>query len=155
MPRVHHVKKARKDNPAVKAGEPYYWWKPRYGSKRCSATYPKPSQVVSSAFLSEVYAIQEELQEITDPQELDELAERVSQLRDECEDSLYNMPDHLQDTSESGQLLQARVDALESWHDELDHMDTEIDEELTGGDRDDRIEEIINEIQSIDCPVEE
>lgn len=155
MPRVHFVKKARKDNRVVKAGESYYWWKPRYGGKRYSATYPKPSQVVSSAFLSEVYAIQEELVEISYPEELDELRERVSELREECEYSLGNMPEHLQETSTSGELLQARIDSLESWYDELDRIDIEIDEELTGEERDNRIEEILSEITATECPVAE
>jgi len=155
MARVHFVKKARKDNPAVKAGQSYYWWKHRYGSKQYSATYPKASQTTSSPFLSEVYAIQEELAVIADPKDLEGLLDRISESRDQCEDSLYNMPDHLQDSSESGQLLQARIDSLDSWYSELDGIDTEIDEELSEEDREKRLAEILEEIQSVECPVEE
>ena len=43
MPRVHHVKSARKDNPVAKKGESYYWWKFRYGGKRYSKT-PRPGR---------------------------------------------------------------------------------------------------------------
>lgn len=155
MPRVHFVKKARKDNRAVKAGESYYWWKPQYGGKRYSATYPKPSQVVSSPFLAEIYSIQEGLVEIVDPEALEGFLERISESREQCEESLYNMPQHLQDTSESGQLLQTRIDSLESWREELEQIDIAIDEELTGENRDDKIKEILSEITSVECLVTE
>ena len=43
MPRVNYVKKARKNNPAVKRGESYFWWKFRYGGKQYSKTRPRQS----------------------------------------------------------------------------------------------------------------
>jgi len=61
MVRVHYVKKARKDNPAVKAGEPYYWWQFYRGQKQYSATYPRRSQVTNGLW-STVYAAQESIQ---------------------------------------------------------------------------------------------
>ena len=60
MPRVTHVKKARKDHPGgIKKGESYYWWKFRYGGKRYSKVYPRPSQLTNSDKLSRVYAAEE------------------------------------------------------------------------------------------------
>ncbi len=57
MPRVTHVKKARKDNPVCKAGESYYWWKFRYGGKRYSLTRPRPSQLTQSAYFGGLRAL--------------------------------------------------------------------------------------------------
>lgn len=55
MPRVHHVKKARKDNPAVSKGQPYYHWQRYRSRKQYSATYPKRSQLTSSGKLATIY----------------------------------------------------------------------------------------------------
>jgi len=41
MPRVHFVKKARKDNSAAKAGESYYWWKFRYRGRRPTRSWAR------------------------------------------------------------------------------------------------------------------
>ena len=64
MPKVHHVKKARKDNRAVKKGESYYWWKFAYSSKRYSKTYPKASQLTQSDKLSRYYEAQETVDDL-------------------------------------------------------------------------------------------
>lgn len=67
MPRVHYVKKARKDNPAVKAGEPYYWWKFRYGGKRYSRTRPTRSQLTQSDKLARIYSCEDSIWAISTP----------------------------------------------------------------------------------------
>jgi hypothetical protein len=59
MPKVNHVKCARKDNPEhdIKAGESYYWWSMMQGSrgvKHYSKTYPKRSQLTNSDFFKPV-----------------------------------------------------------------------------------------------------
>ena len=69
---------------------------------------------------------------------------------DECEESLENMPESLRETSASGETLQERIDALGEWIDELDGIDTDIDEDLKGEDREERHQEIINEIEETD-----
>ena len=120
MPRVYHVKKARKKNPVVDVGESYFWWKHAFGPKQFSKTRPKASQVTGSAFLSTFYGLQEELEAgyFSDFESLeaqrDELVTQLQDLHDECESSLENMPEHLQDTSESGVLLTERIDELDS-----------------------------------------
>lgn len=67
MTKAHFVKKAAKDNPAVKKGEPYWWWKfmvgGRGGPKHYSATRPRPSQLTQSEFLSAIYSQQEDLED--------------------------------------------------------------------------------------------
>ena len=87
MPRVHYVKKSRKDNPAVKKGESYYHWKFAYSPKRYSKTRPRPSQLTQSYKLSRYYEAQEaiedadahgDIQELIDT--LNEQAENVRQI---------------------------------------------------------------------------
>lgn len=113
MPRLHFVKKARKDNPAVKAGESYYWWKFRYAGKRYSKERPRRSQLTQSAYLGTVYDLEDALVAFGDAADTEGLVLDLDNLRDECENSLDNMPQILQETSESGMLLQERIDALE------------------------------------------
>jgi hypothetical protein len=67
MPRVHHVKKARKDNPVAKRGESYYWWKFRYGGKHYSLTRPKASQLTQSPYLAIIYDASDEWGNVNDP----------------------------------------------------------------------------------------
>ena len=157
--KVHFVKKARKDYPedGIKKGESYYWWKPRYGGIRRSKTYPSRQELTQSEFLCRVYDIEDELssieidiegknkeeieQEIRDT--LESIISEIEELRDECEDKLYNMPEQLQDTSEAGILLQERIDALEDWISELEAIDISIED---NDDIQERLEEILDEI---------
>ena len=94
MPRVHHVKSARKDNPVAKKGESYYWWKFRYGGKRYSKTPPKPSQLTQSPYFSSIRSLVEmiEEQEVRDEDMLNDLKEQVrdelESIQSECQDSL-------------------------------------------------------------------
>ena len=127
MPRVTHVKKARKDNPVCKKGESYYWWKFRYGGKRYSLTRPRASQLTQSAYFSTLYSIQEMVEDWSgeaDDMEgfIDEVRDQITELRDETQGSLDNMPESLQ-YSPTGELLQERVDALENAESELDCID--------------------------------
>ena len=61
MPRIHHVKSARKNYPSagIKKGDSYYWWKFRYSSRQLSKTPPRASQLTQSEFLSQVYDLQD------------------------------------------------------------------------------------------------
>ena len=130
MPRVHHVKHAAKDNPVAKKGEPYYWWKFRYSGKQFSKTPPRPSQLTQSEFLSTMYGAQEDLEDainqgstVADLEAAkDALLETIEELRDMSQNSLDNMPDQLQE-GDTGQMLQERVDAMDSWESDLDSID--------------------------------
>jgi hypothetical protein len=119
MPRVTHVKAARKDNQVCKKGESYFWWKFRYGGKRYSLKYPRPSQLTQSAYYGTVRSLSETLedQNIQANDELvsarDDIVSELENLRDETQESLDNMPDSLQ-YSPTGELLQERVDAVEN-----------------------------------------
>ena len=165
MPKVHFVKKARKDYPeaGIKKGESYYWWKFRYGGIQRSKTFPKKWQLTRSEFLSRVYQIEDELDNIDviiegkKPEEveteiqsfIDEITMEIDELKDECQEKLDNMPEQLQDSSDAGVLLQERIEALGNWIDCLESIDISIDEELKGEDLEDRVNEILGEIS--DC----
>lgn len=155
MARVQTVKKARKAYPefGIKKGDTYYWWKFRFGSVHKSKTYPKPSQLTQSAFLGTLYGIQESLSFDRDDlgASVETLTSEIEQLRDECQDSLDNMPEHLQDTSSSGELLTERIEALEEWANELEGIDLEIDEDLSKKEKEARINEIVDELEACEC----
>lgn len=151
MPRVHFVKKARKDNPraGVKKGESYYWWSNRLpgrkaGIKHYSKTPPKPSQVTGNPYVAATLSIEEDFaglpQDVSTIEELEsvaeslqDLAQQAEELGEEQEEKLRNMPQGLQE-GDTGQLLQSRVDgcsdmaeALRSAADEISGF--EIDED--------------------------
>ena len=162
--KVYHVKKARKDYPeaGIKKGESYYWWKPRFWGVRRSKTYPSRQELTQSDFLCRVYDIEDEIAEglevdiEDDPSEIESEIENwlmniiseIEELISECEDKLYNMPEQLQDTSEAGILLQDRIDALDNWINDLEDVDISIDEDLSEEELQDRVDEILEEIQS-------
>lgn len=157
MPRVTSVKRARKgftagDGVKVKKGDPYYWWKFRFGGKHTSTTYPKRSQLTRSGFLSQLYGIQDSLGAIEAgdgmESEVGDITTEIGDLRDECQGSLDNMPEHLQESSSSGELLQERVDAMDEWISELEGIDYSVDEELDEDEKQTRYEEILEEIQN-------
>ena len=137
MPRVTFVKKARKDNVAVMKGESYYHWAfmigGRGGPKHYSATRPLPSQLTSSAYLSQAYSLTESLpDEITTKDDWealrDELSCLIEDLGSECMTSLDNMPEGLQQ-GDTGQLLQERSDACDNAIAELENIEFDDDDE--------------------------
>ena len=123
MPRVHFVKKARKDNPIVKKGESYYWWKFRFGGKRYSKTRPKRSQLTQSSFLANLWDLEDSIPNEMSEEDVNSFISELEALKEECEYSLDNMPEQLRDTSESGYLLRERIDNLDDWINELYSID--------------------------------
>lgn len=128
MPTVTHVKRAQKDNAVCKKGESYYHWSFRYGGKHMSLTYPRASQLTGSAFLSEMYSINEEFGDMVeedyetteDMQDvLNDFVSRVEEQRDNSDESFNNMPEGLQE-GETGQLLEARVEYCEEMVSEIE-----------------------------------
>jgi len=158
MPRVIHVKAARKDNPACKKGESYYHWSFRYGGKHYSKTYPRQSQLTQSDFLSQAYSIQERIEDwdyeldantshedtVADIKEqaesfLEEVVSEVEELANECEEKRDNMPEGLQE-GPTGELLEGRASSCEEWASNLESVDIE-ECEGEGTDEDDTAEE--------------
>ncbi len=151
MPRVHYVKKARKNHKkdGIKKGESYYWWKFNFRPRITSKTKPKPQQLTRSDYLITLLDISDIISGLNPESgaeaiaaEIDGIKETVEELKNQCEESLENMPEHLQDTSASGELLAERIEELESYYDELNGIDVdeEMDEEALGG----AIEELQN-----------
>jgi hypothetical protein len=142
MPRVKHVMKARKDNPACQAGESYYWWKFRYGGKHYSLTPPKASQLTQSEFLGQMYDFADRLSELNEEAvvggAIEEIATEIRDLGCECEEKIQNMPESLQ-SSPTGEMLQERYDACEAMADELDNI--EVPDEFDGPNGSDEPEE--------------
>lgn len=157
MTRAHFVKKARKDYPEdeIKKGDSYWYWSFAFGPKYKSKTKPTRSQLTRSEFLSTLWAIEDDLderfKEMSSSEDIEnaieELKSEIEQLRDETQGKLDNMPEQLQ-YADSGQLLQERIEGLDSWISDLDSVDTNVDEDLKGDDKTDRIQEIIDEITS-------
>ena len=158
MPRVHEVKKARKtfksvDDVEIKKGDTYYWWKFRYGPIIKSFMYPDRRQLTRSSYLISMYDIEDEISSIVADESIsDQIQEIISNLeclRDEQQESLDNMPEHLQDSSSSGQMLQERIDSLENTISEFENIDIEVDDGLKEKEKQESYEEILGEIQNI------
>src|SRR5690349_14609335 len=122
MPKVHHVKSARKAIPSigVNVGDSYYWWGMMMGGrgvKRMSKTPPRRSQLTNSTFLATVYDIEDAQAALTAGDNLgadrDDLAQQLRDLADETQSSLDNMPEGLQQ-GPTGQLLEERIEACNS-----------------------------------------
>ena len=143
------------DQILINKGESYWTWGFMYGGTYYSKTQPKPSQLTSSEFLSTVYGIQEEIDEwnpsdVTDVEEfVDDIKNRLEELRDETQDKLDNMPYQLQD-ADTGQLLQERIEALENALNEFECLDELEYEEPT----DEDVKERIAEDEGIDTDIE-
>lgn len=143
MPRLNYVKKARQDNPVCKAGEDYYWWKPAFRPKQFSKTRPRRSQLTSSAFLGQLYDMQDD---VSSPADIDQLeawandaADTIENMGAESQESLDAMPEHLQDSSSSGEMLQMRIDGCEQAVSELQSISFEFDKD-EGMDEDEWLE---------------
>lgn len=162
MPRVHFVKKARKDYPqyGIVRGSSYYHWSFRYGGRRMSKTYPKPSQLTQSEFLAQLYDLQEEIAGAK-PENVEELVDlrddwcnRIRDLGSECDEKLNNMPEGLQQ-GDTGQLLQERIDAMENWACDLENINLDIDDTLEGdaleSAQKELLEDGLQQIQGTDC----
>jgi hypothetical protein len=152
MPKVTFVKKARKDvpNSDIKAGESYYWWAfmqgGRGGPKIVSRTKPKQSQLTQSEFWSAVFGVREDNDGRTPDFEdlepnIENITNELENIKDETQGKYDNLPDGLRDGS-SGELLQGRIDALESAISDLESIDLSWDEpEKADDETDEQFEE--------------
>lgn len=163
MARVHHVVCARKDNRAagIKKGDSYWWWANRLpghasGIKRYSKTPPRPSQVMPpGSFGSCAAELGERLGDITLgglvasddnrgealKSELEDIVTAIRELADEQDEKFNNMPEGLQQ-GDTGQLLEARRDGLNSWADELEAVSVDDDAD------DDDVQSALDEAQA-------
>lgn len=159
MARANFVKKARKDNSVVKAGESYWWWSFRFGGKHLSKDRPRPSQLTQSEFMSQILAIGEEIEDysledfviVSDLEGIrDDWCERIRGLGEEQSDKKENMPEGLQEGS-TGELLEGRYDACETMADELEAIDIDGDNYDSDSDGSviDWLQGLVDEIQNV------
>jgi hypothetical protein len=158
MPKVTHVKHARKDYPdaGIKVGDEYYWWAFQFGPKVMSKTPPKRYQLTRSGFLSDLYQFQDEelpginAETMVDLESIvEDMKNKLEEWKSNAEESLENMPEHFRESCEAGQNLQERIDNLDSWIGDLEGIDLDFDED-SGEKLEDWISEKIGEIQATD-----
>jgi hypothetical protein len=99
MARAHFVRKARKDNPAAKQGEPYWWWQLK-GRKQYSKACPTPSQLTGSE-----YALEEDLEAVKEA--------RIEEIREGLEEKISNLEEASPSGSPTTELLEERRDRME------------------------------------------
>lgn len=156
MARANFVKSARKADKeyGIKVGDSYYWWKFRFGGIHKSKTAPKQSQLTQSEFLSTIYGIQESFDDISNLEDAvsarDNAVDELRSLADEQCEKRDNMPESLQDGS-VGQLLEERESNVNEYADELEGVDLDIEKEEDESDEDfeNRVQEVINELQCL------
>lgn len=118
----------------IAKGESYYWWQFLRGGKNLSKERPKRSRLTQSGFLSELYDMEDSVGDFTAENKDDfdsfkeDLMSQIESLKEQCEESLSNMPDSLQE-SPTGQLLQERIDGLDNWYSEVEGIECDYEEE--------------------------
>ena len=158
MGRVYHVKKAKKDNTVVSKGEPYYYMIFRMGAtptrkfgfarKVLFKNYPKPSQMTMNAYKAAIRSISEEFSSenfYRDSYEdtVSDIVSRLEEVRDNAQESYDNMPDHLAESSSSGELLRERMETAEANIDTIESLDLE---EMNPSERFDEVMDAIEEV---------
>lgn len=124
---------AAKDYPefGIKKGDTYYRWALYRQKAKMSKEYPPRSELTSSSFLRTAYHLEDvTLAACQTPNDLEAMADEVSTLAGEAEDSFCNMPDSLQQ-GDTGQQLEARMDAAREWEDCIRSQASDIDLDQT------------------------
>lgn len=124
MPRVHSVKRARKEwkcgrcGDVIEIGQPYRWAKPRYGAKmvRCMDHPFRQSELVSSDKLARIFGAQEQAQDAIEDfrnramyavaEEGDDLSQALEDLADELDAAGSEAEEVGQEYQESAQNLE-------------------------------------------------
>ena len=123
MPKVTHVKKARKAYPeaGIEKGDSYYWWAFMRGPTICSKTAPTRSQLTRSPHLGAGYDLEDRLGELSPDEscitEIESIISDLETARDEAQDNLDNMPEQLQETNVLNEYIEAfdeMISTLES-----------------------------------------
>jgi hypothetical protein len=135
-------------------GESYYWWQFQNSPKQYSKTRPRASQLTQSGYLSSLYEIVEQIEDYStdSAEEIGSFAEdiktQLEDLRDTTQESLDNMPENLSN-SPTAELLQERVDSLESAISEIEGIDFDYEEE-----DEEELRQTIIEEQGLDTDVD-
>lgn len=162
MPRVTHVKKARKDNPVCKKGGSYYWWKFRHGGKRYSLTPPTRSQLTTSGHLAAIYDAEDSVTNLyIDPSEgalagsmesakdaIDGAADTFREQAEEYNESADNVEEYFpgswkaEEIREKGEACEAAADECTNQVDTLQECIDRLDELGDKPERDDAESEV-------------
>lgn len=163
MARAHFVKRAAKDYPdhGIAKGESYYWWKfmvgGRGGPKRYSKTPPKPSQLTQSEFLSQFYALEEQIADLKADDGLESSVEEIAsdfrELGEEQESKRSNMPESLQD-SDTGNQMQERAEKCEEIAGELEQIEFDLADRDDNQTESEYWESKLEEVQGVDTSVD-
>lgn len=138
----------------IAKGESYYWWQFQNSPKQYSKTPPRASQLTQSAYYSTLYGITEQIEDFScdSAEEFSEFVETIKteleELRDTTQESLDNIPENLKN-SPTAELLQERVDSLESGISEIESI--EVDYEETD---EEELKQIIADEQSLNTEVD-
>lgn len=123
MGKIEVVRKSRKENKCsrcgvvIPVGSLYYkgvlnFQRPIIRCEKCGL---RSYEVTTSEYIRNVGAIVEDWYkdyEICDGT-WEDIADSLDEIKEECEERLYNMPEQLQE-SDAGQILQERIDSLDS-----------------------------------------
>lgn len=127
-------KKAGKDYPqqGIVKGEMYWYADVKTGPRskiiiRSKTMIPR-SRLTGSEFLSTAYDLSDRIDAATTVEELEDIKQGFEDLRDETQEKLDNMPEGLQQ-GDTGQLLQERIDQIESLLTELEEAINEAGED--------------------------
>lgn len=144
MPRVNRVKKCRIDQgrcikcgDEIKKGDPYRWWKFRYGGRRVvcmkSECSPSASDLTQSPFLSLAYEaeglIAEALSQLPEDaasllRDASEMLREAGEIRREAAENIESGFGHM---TEQAYELQEQGDSAECWAEELESLADELD----------------------------
>lgn len=140
MARLNSVGKCRvspgtchKCEKKIEVGEAYYWWQfyKRGKNIRCGTCRPQAHELINSPYGSAICELQNRdftRDSAEDYESLrDELVDELENLKSEQEEKKQSMPEQLQETSSSAEMLQERYDNLESVIDELQSLSFALD----------------------------
>jgi hypothetical protein len=138
MPRINIVNKARKAQGTcgrcgakIKKGDPYKWWKFRFGGKRirCANCVVRGSELTQSKrgeILAQEEALEDAVSDFRSNEDFDafesaieDIINELDNLADDARSSFENMPEGLQQ-GDTGQMLEQRADSIDEFKDELE-----------------------------------
>lgn len=167
MPRVFslmarkskHKRVCNKCGKPIKPGQRYLKWTfhrslPTLRHEECG--HPRPSELTRSK-VSGLYAARESAEDAISSWEgeetgdvaqvLRDCAEEAENVKQEYEDSISNMPEQLQESSQVAEDMRERMESIESWTGELDSAASEIEGmELEEPDQADVEKDVANEM---------
>jgi hypothetical protein len=172
MVQVTYVKAARKDNPAVKKGQPYYHWAFYRGPTHYSATYPRQSQLTENEHLSAAHLAAETLQDNTpatrvcaNKEELEAFLDDLKSLLEdadasvqECSQGFQEKADNIREhfsESATADTAEEQAGEMDTWSSEIQDAITTIEGiDLDTDDFDSAVNEAIDAYSSVSsCPL--